>query len=220
MNSDERARRSEELKRSMQERSERRRAEWAAGRVSLGGEGMFAGINDPVLRESYRDAARDLLDRNRHRLVQLALPIFFLQRHALELAIKKAILTVEEHIYLAMRRAGSPPKAPRGHDLAELLSKLKEALTRADDARQDFGTLPTLVQRLHALDEEGTWARYRDDNVRAELDLEAAQSDLEHVFRDLFAHGRTSDAAFGWVTEYAYLTHEFIAREEQASGSD
>lgn len=212
--------RAEEFQRSMHERSERRCAEWAAGRCSLGGEGMFAGINDPVLRESYRDAARDLLDRNRHRLVQFALPIFFLQRHALELALKDATSTVEEHSYLSTSRAGSRPKAPWGHDLADLLNKLKGALTRANDARQDLGTLPTLVQRLHAQDEEGTWARYRDDNARAELDLEAAQSDLEQVFRDLFAHDDAPGAAFGWVTEYAYLIHELIVHEELASDSD
>lgn len=220
MNSEERARRAEELKRSMREQSERRRAEWAAGRVSLGGVGRFAGINDPVLRDSYRDAARDLLDRNRHRLVEFALPIFFLQRHALELTLKDAISTIEEHTYLAANRAGARPKAPWGHDLAELLNKLKAALASENDARQDLGTLPTLVQRLHAQDEEGTWARYRDDNARAELDLEAAQSDLEQVFRDLFAHDNAPDSEFGWITEYAYLIHEMIVREELASGSD
>ena len=63
----------------MREGADARRAKWEAGQVSLGGEGLFAGISDPVLRESYRDAARDLLDRNRHRLLQFALPIFFLQ---------------------------------------------------------------------------------------------------------------------------------------------
>ncbi|HKX45545.1 MAG TPA: hypothetical protein VJP77_02495 [Planctomycetota bacterium] len=220
MNSKERAGRLEELKRSMREQSERRRAEWAAGRVSLGGTGMFAGINDPVLRDSYRDAARDLLDRNRHRLVEFALPIFFLQRHALELALKEAISTVDEHNYLAASRAGCAPRAPWGHDLADLLNELKDALTRANDTLQDLGALPTLVQRLQAQDEAGTWARYRDNNARAELDLEMAQTDLERVFREMFAHDHASDAPFGWITEYAYMIHEFIVREELASGSD
>ena len=36
------------------------REEWAAGRVQIGGTGIFAGINDPDLGQSYLDAARDL----------------------------------------------------------------------------------------------------------------------------------------------------------------
>lgn len=74
--------------------------ELTAGRVRLGGVGIFAGINDPDLGQSYLDAARDLLERNRDRVRQYALPIFFLLRHALELALKQAINAVlsEEHI--------------------------------------------------------------------------------------------------------------------------
>ncbi|MEZ4495148.1 MAG: hypothetical protein R3C29_17765 [Dehalococcoidia bacterium] len=78
-----------------------------AGSVRLGGTGIFAGINDPDLGESFLDAARELLDGNRDRLRRFALPIFFLQRHALELALKQAINAVLAERHITKRRSGT-----------------------------------------------------------------------------------------------------------------
>jgi hypothetical protein len=180
------------------------REEWAAGRVRLGGVGIFAGINDPDLGESYLDAARDLLDRNRERLRQFALPIFFLQRHALELALKQAISTVLAHDHITERKSGKPPEPDWTHDLSKLFAELKRVLGTSS---LDFGKLPGLVDRFHAFDEGGTWARYRSDHNPAELD----QDDL---YEHMFAHPTTGEGESGWVIEYGYLINEFLSREE------
>lgn len=195
----------------MHEAAQRTRAQWAAGQVSLGGEGIFAGINDPDLGESYLDAARDLLDRNRERLRQFALPIFFLQRHALELALKQAIGTVMAHDHITERRPGEPPEPKWIHDLSKLLAELKRAL---GTAKIDLGKLSGLVDRFHALDEGGTWARYRHDHNPAELDLGGAQRDLDDLYEDMFAHPTNGEGEFGWVVEYGYEINDFLTREE------
>lgn len=168
-----------------------------------------------MLRDAYREAARDLLDRNRHRLWDLALPIFFLQRHALELVLKDAISTIDEYVYLAKDRAGARPEPPFGHDLADLLTQLRGALAQADDIRQDLSTLPALVERFHMQDERSTWARYLADHRRADLDLATAQIELELADTDLFSMENTPGRSLGWVTEYAYRIHDFLVREER-----
>lgn len=210
----------DEFRRSMRQRAEERQAEWAAGRVSLGGDGIFAGIGDPVLRDSYLDAARDLLDRNRDQLPQFALPIFFLQRHALELALKEAIDTVVSFEHETRRRPGPHPDPAWGHDLAELFEQLNRSLASTGDPLPDLSRVCALVERFHDLDDRSTWARYRRDHARAELDLSAAQQDLDEVFRDLFAHHEDPDAPFGWVTEYGVALHDFITREEMEPEGD
>jgi len=185
--------------------------EWAAGRVRLGGTGIFAGINDPDLGQSYLDAARDLLDRNRDRLRQFALPIFFLQRHALELALKQAINAVLAESHILERRRGEPPVAKKTHNLKKLLSRLTSAL---GSASLDLGKLPALVERFHARDEGGTWARYRKDHDPAELDLGGAQRDLDDLYQYMFAHPTRGEGEFGWVVETGYVINDFLTREE------
>ena len=191
------------------------RDDWAAGRVRLGGIGIFAGINDPDLGESYLDAARDLLDRNRERLRQFALPIFFLQRHALELALKQAISTVLAHDHITQRRPGKPPEPKKTHDLTKLLKVIRTAL---GGSSFNLGKLPGLVDRFHALDEGSTWARYRHDHNPAELDLGGAQRDLDDLYEYMFAHPMTGEGDLGWVIEYGYLINEFLTREEMDAG--
>ena len=185
--------------------------ESASGRVRLGGTGIFAGINDPDLGQSYLDAARDLLDRNRDRLRQVALPIFFLQRHALELALKQAINAVLAERHITQRRSGEPPKAQRIHDLPELLEHLRVAL---GESSLNLGRLPALVERFDARDEGGTWARYRTDHDPAELDLDRAQQDLDDLYEHMFAHPTSGEGEYGWVIEIGWVINEFLTHEE------
>lgn len=187
------------------------REDWAAGRVRLGGVGIFAGINDPDLGESYLDAARDLLDRNRDRLRQFALPIFFLQRHALELALKQATNTVLSEEHVTKRRPGKPSEAEKIHVLPKLLEQLRTALGASS---LDLGKLPDLVDRFHARDEGGTWARYRSNHDPAELDLGGAQRDLDDLYEYMFAHPMNGEGELGWVIEIGYVINEFLTREE------
>lgn len=172
-----------------------------AGLVRLGGVGIFAGINDPDLGQSYLDAARDLLDRNRDQLRQFALPIFFLQRHALELALKQAINAVLAEQHISHRRTGDAPEAERIHVLPDLLEHLRSAL---GESSIDLGKLPALVERFDARDEGGTWARYRSNHDPAELDLGGAQQDLDDLYEHMFAHPTRGEGEFGWVTDVWY----------------
>lgn len=207
----------DDLRRSIREQAEATRAEWAAGLVRLGGVGDFAGINDPDLGQSYLDAARDLLDRNRDRLRQFALPIFFLQRHALELALKQAINAVLAEQHISRRRTGNAPEAERIHVLPDLLEHLRSAL---GESSIDLGKLPVLVERFDARDEGGTWARYRSDHDPAELDLGGAQQDLDDLYEYMFAHPTRGEGEFGWVVEIWYVINDFLTREELGPGSD
>lgn len=183
------------------------REESDAGHVRLGGAGIFAGINDPDLGQSYLDAARDLLDRNRDRLRQFALPIFFLQRHVLELALKQAINAVLAESHILEIRWGEPPVAKNTHNLKKLLSRLTSAL---GSASLDLGKLLDLVDRFHARDEGDDWARYRKDHDPAELDLCGAQR--------VFAHPTRGKGKFRGVVEIGYVIDDFLTREDLAPG--
>lgn len=206
-----------EFRRGMLARGEVRRAEWAVGLVRLGGVGDFAGISDPILRSSYLDSARNLLDNNRDRLSQFALPIFFLQRHALELALKHATKTVAYYHHVACRCPGPEPDALRHHDLQKLLRHLVKWLRpKAED--ETIALIQGLVLRFHKLDAGGTWSRYRNDTRPRQLELDTAQRELEEMFERLFADPTNVDAPVGVIVEYAYLTGELLSRECLADG--
>jgi len=208
-----RRRRFEEFRRSMRERAEERRAEWAAGRVRLGGVGDFAGIGDPILRESYLDAARELLDQNRGQLLRVALPILFLQRHALELALKHSVRVLVQFREASGVHTAPEPKSLRRHHLKRLLRDLRRLLLYDELDGDVLALMESLVERLHRLDRPGTWARYRDDASPVLLDLGGLQRDLDDVFKRLFARPRDVKTPFGWITEYEELTHELGVRE-------
>lgn len=218
MSPSDRTSRVEAFRRDMRARADERRAEWVVGLVRLGGtHRTFAGISDPVLRSSYLDSARHLLDNNRDRLPQFALPIFFLQRHALELGLKHAIKTVAYYHHVACGCPGPEPDAPRHHDLKKLLRHLKEWL-RPEAADETVALIQRLVQRFHKLDAGSTWSRFRDDTKPVQLDLDTARDELEEMFKRLFADPTDLDEPVGWIVEYAYLTGELLTRDHLADG--
>ena len=219
MNASDRRSRVEAFRRDMQARAKARRAEWAAGIVQLGGTGPFAGIGDPVLRSSYLESARSLLDNHQDRLPHVALPIFFLQRHALELALKYAIQTVARYHHLACRCPGPQPDALRLHDLKKLASRFEEWL-EPGEGDKTVALMQLLVGRFHQLDAGGTWARYRDDAGPARLDLRTTQGDLEDLFERLFADPADVSAPVGTVVEYAYLTGELVRGEHDGKEAE
>jgi hypothetical protein len=201
-----------ELRRSMHERAEARRAGWQAGRIDLGGIGGCAGIGDPTLRESYLTAARELFDMNRDHLLQVALPILFLQRHALEIALKDSIRTVAHYHHLACSHPGPKPDAPRSHSLKRLLRCLVQWLA-PEEGDETFALVEQLVGRFHKLDPRGIYLRYRDDAEPVSFDLGESQRDLEELFKRLFARPHSTEDPLGWITDYQELTHELGVRE-------
>lgn len=228
MNPSKRRRRLDDLKCSMRERVEAERAEWNAGRVRLGGtHRIFAGIGDPTLRESYLDAARELLDKNRGQLRQVALPILFLQRHGLELALKHSVRVLVGFRKAEGDRTAEEPKSLRRHHLKHLFRDFKRLLgTDAVDA-ESFALMESLVARYHRLDRSrkcgpGEWVRYREDAAPVLLDLGDLRRDLDELFKRLFARPRDTETPFGWITEYEELTHalgvwEYLDGEAEAA---
>jgi hypothetical protein len=212
MTPEERRRRCEELGRSVHERAEAERAEWEAGRIRLGGDGRFAGIGDPILRESYLTAACELLEKNRGGLRQVAIPTLFLQRHALEVALKDSIRTVAYYHHFACRHPGPEPDAPRDHDLERLLRCLVLWLA-PEEGDETITLVEHVVGRFHKLDPRSTYLRYRNNAKPVTFDLNESQRDLEEVFKRLFARPRGTDDPVGWITEYEELTHELCVRE-------
>lgn len=238
MTPEERRRRFEEFRRSILERAERQRAEWNAGRVHLGSareldgahelgtDKPFAGISDPILRDSYLTAARELLDKNRGNLLQVALPILFLQRHALEVALKDSARVLLRFREAMGRCTMREPKALRREHSLEKMFRIFDRLLGEDERdRETMSLIESLAEQFDHFDrpdlkgEDGrrkyspsTRARYRDDALPDVLDLEEVQRGLENVFMSLFARPRRKDD-LGWITEYEELTHELGVRE-------
>jgi hypothetical protein len=169
------------------------------------------GIGDPILRESYLTAARELLDKNRDHLLQVALPILFLQRHALELALKHSV-----RVLVGFRQVTLEPKSLRRHNLKHLLRDFKKHLADDQPDKEALALMESLVARFHRIDRPGTWARYRDDAEPVSLDLGEHQRELEELFRRLFARPR-GDEDLGWIAEYEEAgLREYLDGEEAA----
>lgn len=227
MTPEERRGRVEEFKRSMRERAKAQRAEWNAGIVRFGGEGKFAGIGDPILHESYLTAARELLNQNRGHLRQVAIPILFLQRHALELALKHSIRVLIRFREVAGSCAIKEPKALRREHHLERLFRIFDGLLGEEERdRETLALMESLAEEFDRFDKPdikeekdrpkygpSTRARYREDTLPDVLDLSDAQRDLDDVFQRLFARPRDAEAPFGWIAEYEELTHDLGLRE-------
>jgi hypothetical protein len=202
-------RRLEDFLRSERERTEARHAEWAAGRIELGGFDVFAGVGDPILRDSYLAAARELLDKNRGNLLKVAVPILFLQRHSLEVALKDSIRIVAYYHYFAHKYRGPEPEAPRTHNLKKLLRCLIQ-WSDPSELKDTLNIVKRLVERFHKLDPGGTYLRYRDDARPVKFDLDESQRELRAMFKHYFS--RDSEA-LGWITSYEEEIQSLAVRE-------
>src|SRR5262245_39156883 len=95
-------------------------------------------FNQPDYLAAYCEAARVLMETGR--LKQLAMPILYLQRHTVELLLKK-LRDVAHHVIKSMQEIqqakGEPvmtftePRKKYDHDLGELLRQAEAALNAA-----------------------------------------------------------------------------------------
>ncbi len=132
---------------------------------------------------------------------RIAYPVFYLQRHALELVLKQTIgvLMYHRHITLERRWAGSEP--PRHHDLARLLARLERLMCLAKDLA-DLSVLRRLVRKFHQMDRTSTWSRYRTHSRRRVLDLLRTQDDLEAIFDQLLVYPEDAEGRCGLMADY------------------
>lgn len=126
-----------------------------------------------------------------------ALPVFFLQRHALELLIKNCLRVVYQ-LMLVEHKLGcrsEPPcqckleRASENHNLNVLSKDLKAVLFFDNDSDSEgMLRLETLVAKMHSVDCRSTWSRFPEiDKKTCEtryinptvLDLKFYQQEIE-----------------------------------------
>jgi hypothetical protein len=120
---------------------------------------------------------------------QLALPLFFLCRHSMELSIKQAIVVYAES-------AGESPLI-EGHSLAQLWNELLRQIKAAGFEIDDEWTVycGKLVQHLHEVDPDGE--RFRYPTSRKGVPFDYTKVDLEGLAVAHWHIGMLCDGAIG-----------------------
>jgi hypothetical protein len=156
-------------------------------------------LSQPDFHRAYLSSARRLFSDFESKdsvRSEDALPIFFLQRHALELLIKDCLRIVYQLMFVqheldAQRElpSGGARKRICEHDILKLYKDFKIGLCFDDDASSAvIRRLEALVSTIHDIDEKSTWARYPDVDKETcvtgyirpqELDLEFYQQEIE-----------------------------------------
>jgi len=170
-------------------------------KIKLGSSGILIGkaMVQPDFHRAYLLAARKLLlefGAGRCWNNEDALPIFFLQRHALELLIKDCLRIIYQLMHVEHALDGQkklPSKNARKrfckHDILTLYRDLEKKLCFDDVSNSEaIRRLENLVNTIHAIDEKSTWARYLDvnkdtfiaDSIKPKkLDLNFYQQEIE-----------------------------------------
>lgn len=143
-------------------------------KVKIGSNGSIVGraMVQPDFHRAYISASRRLLsdfNSDRHWNNEDALPIFFLQRHALELLIKDS-LRIVYRVMLAEHNSnnclsepskGQLTRLTREHDLLKLYDDLDGSLfLERDGCSVQIERLKKLLDEVVAIEEHHTWARY------------------------------------------------------------
>lgn len=104
---------------------------------------------------------------------RLALPLFFLCRHSIELSIKRAIIEYAGY-------AGETPDL-QGHSLARLWNELMRQVEAAGFRNDDLWTAHCgkLVRHLHDVDPDGE--RFRYPTNRSGAEFECTKVDVERL---------------------------------------
>lgn len=188
-------------------------------------------LAQPNLALSYLLAARQVIEAGQRdqRSNEVALPVAYLQRHALEVAIKHVLgvvfgIKASEDWLEALRQdpnadAENAKEVPFTHDFKELLSELKRWL-----AAINFGDPPQEVvdaaYRLGAAEQfEPTRFRYltkrggaRSFPTEIVLPIGETQALLEELFKNVFEYRETHSDEENLVTS---LTHYWMGLDEQ-----
>lgn len=142
-------------------------------RLGYAGHNLGKSMCQPNFHRAYLSASQKLVSafENRRWNNEEALPIFFLQRHALELLLKDCLRIVYQ-LMLVEHELDKSDKSPSNgrlkrvcecHNLQKLYADLHGSLFLDDDATSDaLKRLGWLVEMIHAIDESSTWARYPD----------------------------------------------------------
>jgi hypothetical protein len=143
---------------------EQRIADLELGLARIGG--MW---RHPNYFESYLTSARALIDQGASAgtLDDIGLPAFYLQRHALELLLKKMLDWMLDIFHMGAALANPAHQVDTelrhsvlyGHDHSDLLKRLHEWVARIEWEAPPR-TLDDLVQRFKQIEITETWARY------------------------------------------------------------
>jgi hypothetical protein len=122
---------------------------------------------------------------------QLALPLFFLCRHSMELSIKQAIVVYAQS-------AGEAPLI-EGHSLAQLWNELLRQIKAAGFEIDDEWTVycGNLVQHLHDVDPDGE--RFRYPTSRKGVAFDYTEVDLRGLAVAHWHVGMLCDGAIGML---------------------
>lgn len=137
------------------------------------------------LVEDYFELAHHAAHRTteQHKVDLALLPVLYLYRHAVELALKYVVVLL---IRAVEQGGGSTTETvPEGHDLEELLKKVntlfpaaKAHLSQAGEVEPISGQAQAFIRELHKLDPSGEVFRYVHTKARQGRKLQI-QSDLQ-----------------------------------------
>jgi hypothetical protein len=158
------------------------------------------------LGKEYYEAALRLLDDapEAPKVDGVVMPILFLYRHFIELALKAILIGLGDHLH---ERAGAAYQVYAMHNLARLLNKVRERHAQAKASLDTFGTidLPSdqaqrFIEELNTIDPESMGFRYpfrkTDKMLPAAalepvlvdtlwVNLDALRAGMLHVFKEL-----------------------------------
>lgn len=174
-------------------------------------------MSQPDFHRAYLTAARRLFDGFTGK-GEDALPIFFLQRHVLELLIKNCLRIIYKLMLVEceLGRRSEPPcecrldRVTRDHSLHALSGDLKDALFLDNDSVSlAMLRLESLVAKMHSVDPDSTWSRFLKVDKRtcetkpihpAVLDIRFYQQEIEEVSKLLVGE----DVSFRDALLYKY----------------
>lgn len=199
---------------------------------AIDGIARFGGLwRRPRYHVAYMKSARILIDHGRQNqcLDDVALPAFYMQRHALELLIKSWLTLIYEYAAFEKelgRATGGVPSpsqlkaSKKSHNLGLLLGNLRSA-----SGHFDFGDPPSetiaLVEALQTFERTETWARYassedkngtKTNHVEDEVEIPMAkmQCDLEALYAKA-AYSPDDDSRYEGILYHAWYAAAYPA---------
>ncbi len=175
-------------------------------------ERLRALLETTDLTKAYLTASQKLIEAfpSKENSDNVLIPVFFLQRHALELILKDCLLAIYQIRLLEnqLDKTSQKPytcqteRATKSHNLSVLFTDLVDALFIGNHSTSEsIVKLSKLVNTFQEIDKKGTAARYdlvskdsceKIQRKPIELNVIQHQADLEEVYRYLFGDERHS----------------------------